>query len=660
MDATNPTGLSAPILGQLLLMQSVVGNLPDEPSMFSFVCRGLKDLPGVAEARHAAMGQETTEPSWVPFALRVGPSQWGELRLRILDAAAFAPYEAYLKNFCVMLAVILEGRHQRRLNERQQAELDERVQSRTRQLVEKITERKQAEEALRASEERQRAILQTAMDGFWVADMQGHLLEVNETYCRISGYDAKELLAMRITDLDCCETPGETAAHMQKILTLGQDRFESRHRCKDGAIIDVEVSVQYRGSHPGRMVAFLRDITERKQVEEEREKLQMQLTQAQKMELVGRLAGGVAHDFNNMLHAIRGNVSLLLEDIPPESPWRENLNEIDRSAQRSSDLTRQLLAFARKQSIQPKVLDLNDTISGMLKMLRRLIGENIDLVWMPGANVWPVKVDLGQIDQILANLCVNARDAIAGTGNVTIRTSNLTLEEAATASHPDCAPGDYVLLAVSDTGQGMDAATRAHLFEPFFTTKGVGQGTGLGLATVFGIVKQNRGLINVQSEPGQGAIFEIYLPRAEAEAVAAEQHSIHRSSRGQETLLLVEDEPQVLKLAKRILERLGYAVLAAPKPEAALALAAEHAGPIHLLITDVIMPGMDGKKLRDRLQSSHPELKCVFMSGYTADVIAHHGVVNEGLHFLQKPFTGHTLGAKVREVLEATSGSPQA
>ena len=281
------------------------------------------------------------------------------------------------------------------------------------------------------------------------------------------------------------------------------------------------------------------DITELRRAEQEKEKLQAQLAQSQKMESVGRLAGGVAHDFNNMLQAILGNAALALEDLPPESPLRESLEEIQKSAQRSADLTCQLLAFARKQTIQPRVLDLNDTVAGMLKMLRRLIGEDLHLAWLPGADLWPVKVDPSQIDQILANLCVNARDAIAGTGKVTIETANVTFDDTYATSHPECVPGDYVLLAVSDTGQGMDEEARAHLFEPFFTT-------------------------------------------------------------------------------------------------------------------DVVMPGMNGKELRERLRTSHPELKCLFMSGYTANVIAHHGILDEGVDFLQKPFTIQTLAEKIREVLEQT------
>ncbi len=289
----------------------------------------------------------------------------------------------------------------------------------------------------------------------------------------------------------------------------------------------------------------------------------------------------------------------------------------------------------------------------MLKMLRRLIGEDIHLSWMPGADLWQVKMDPSQIDQILANLCVNARDAIGGVGKVTIETGNVRLDATATSGQPGSVPGDYVLLAVSDNGQGIDAATRAHLFEPFFTTKEVGKGTGLGLATVFGAVIQNQGLINVHSKPGEGTTFKIHLPRAKAEAVAAAQESARRSLRGTETVLLVEDEEQILNLGRRILQQYGYTVIAQPTPQAALALAAQHAGPIHLLITDVVMPGMNGKELRDRLRAIHPELKSLFMSGYTADVIAENGVLDDGVHFIQKPFTIRGLVETVRSACEA-------
>jgi len=399
------------------------------------------------------------------------------------------------------------------------------------------------------------------------------------------------------------------------------------------------------------VAATASQVIQASRMEEAKALLEVQLRQAQKMESVGRLAGGVAHDFNNMLQAILGNAALALDGMPPDSSLRDNLEEIRRAALRSADLTRQLLAFARKQTISPMVLDLNDAVSGTLKMLQRLIGEDIQLIWAPGSSLWPVKMDPSQVDQVLANLTVNARDALEGGGNVTIETANVTLDNSYSYSHPECVPGNYVMLAVSDTGEGMDEETRAHLFEPFFTTKELGKGTGLGLATVFGIVKQNNGSIDVCSEPGQGTSFKLYFPRAAAEAGVVAKPVAQQSLRGTETVLLVEDEEQILNLSRRILDLHGYTVLASLTPEAAIALATQHHGVIHLLITDLVMPGMNGKELKQRLMASHPGLKCLFMSGYTADVIAHHGVLDEGVYFLQKPFTIRTLAERVREVL---------
>jgi two-component system, cell cycle sensor histidine kinase and response regulator CckA len=400
----------------------------------------------------------------------------------------------------------------------------------------------------------------------------------------------------------------------------------------------------------GASARLIGEIVGRKRADDERERLQAQLAQGQKMESVGRLAGGVAHDFNNMLQAILGNVDLALQDVPPGSPARESLEEIQKSAERSADLTRQLLAFARRQAIVPVVLNLNNTVAGMANMLRRLIGEQIELTWSLGADLGLVRLDPSQIDQVLVNLTVNARDAIGGAGHVTIETDNVALGRASVAAHPDCAPGEYVMLAVSDTGPGMDEEARAHLFEPFFTTKAVGKGTGLGLATVFGIVQQNGGFIDVDSEQGRGTSVKIYFPRA-AGAVAAATVPPALSLRGTETILLAEDEAQVLHLGRRILEQWGYTVLAAPTPDTALIVAAEHPGRIHLLITDVVMPGMNGRDLRDRLLALRPDLKCLFISGYTDDVIAHHGLVEDGVLFLQKPFTIQALAHMVRTAL---------
>ncbi|MCP4692552.1 MAG: response regulator [Desulfobacterales bacterium] len=323
------------------------------------------------------------------------------------------------------------------------------------------------------------------------------------------------------------------------------------------------------------------------------------------------------------------------------------------AAERSKNLTRQLLAFARKQIIAPTVLDLNKIVEGMLKMPRRLIGESIELVWLPSTEQRPVRVDPSQVDQILANLCVNAHDAIAGVGKVLIGTTNVSLDESDCRDYEGVVPGEYVLLTVSDNGCSMDKETRDNLYEPFFTTKEPGKGTGLGLATVYGIVKQNNGFINICSEPGQGATFKIHLPHHAAKVARMDKEAPAEPARGgDETILLVEDEPSILKMLETMLEHFGYTVLAADRPEEAIRVAKKHPGDIHLLITDVIMPGMNGKELARVLASLRPNLKCLYISGYTANEIAHHCVLDKGVRFMQKPFTGQELAAKVREVLD--------
>jgi signal transduction histidine kinase/DNA-binding response OmpR family regulator len=392
---------------------------------------------------------------------------------------------------------------------------------------------------------------------------------------------------------------------------------------------------------------------ERKKAQEEKEKLQEQLLRAQKMESVGRLAGGVAHDFNNLTSVIMGRAETALAKISPEQAVYHDLQEILKAAQRSADLTRQLLAFARKQTISPLVLDLNVTISSMFEMFQRLIGEEIDLMWQPTPDVWHVQIDPSQIDQILANLLVNARDAIDGVGTVTIETSNVVIDKAASSARPGLAAGEYAMLAVSDSGSGMDRETLAHLFEPFFTTKETGKGTGLGLATVYGIIRQNNGYIDVRSEPGRGTTFRVYLPRVDAEVTPAIVSETVETPRGKaELVLIVEDVEALLELAQETLEERGYMVLAASSPAEALRLAQENAGKISLLITDVVMPEMNGRVLSEKLNAIQPGLKCLFMSGYTADIISDHGVLPEGVFFIQKPFLLEDLAARVYEALK--------
>ncbi len=395
---------------------------------------------------------------------------------------------------------------------------------------------------------------------------------------------------------------------------------------------------------------------ERTQSEATREQLESQLRQAQKLEAVGRLAGGVAHDFNNMLTVILGHADMALEKLDAADPVHADLEQILAVGRRSADLTRQLLAFARQQTIAPQVLDLNDTIASALKMLGRLIGENIELIWRPGRAVRSVKIDPTQLDQILANLAVNARDAISGVGRIVIATEVAELDEAYCSGQAGLTPGSYTVLEFSDTGRGMGEEALAHAFEPFFTTKAPGDGTGLGLATVYGILKQNHGHISASSEPGNGTTFRIYFPSHDgAEADAASLQPVAPLAPGTETLLLVEDEAVLLRLVTRQLAQLGYHVLAAGAPREAIALAEQHPGTIHLLMTDVIMPDMNGRDLWKRLSGLRPDMKCLFMSGYTADIIGHQGVLDEGIRFLQKPFTRAVLAAKLREVMTASS-----
>ncbi|HOZ46729.1 MAG TPA: PAS domain S-box protein [Candidatus Hydrogenedentes bacterium] len=517
-----------------------------------------------------------------------------------------------------------------------------------------ITARKRAEEGLL----RLAAVVHHSKELVALATLDGRMMFLNPAGCAMMGIEPDAVERTHVLDVIPDHYRDVVERTILPLVAQGGDwQGELQYRnLQTGNLVDVRAMVFLVTDPATGTPQFLAnvslDITERKHAEAERERLQVQLAQAQKMESVGRLAGGVAHDFNNMLGVILGHTELALQGLDPTQALATDLHEIRKAAERSADLTRQLLAFARKQTVAPKVLDLNETVEGMLKMLRRLIGEDIDLAWLPGQNVGLVNMDPSQIDQILANLCVNARDAIGDTGKVIISTGAAAFDEAYCAEHMGFVPGDYVLLAVSDDGSGMDQETLDNVFEPFFTTKEVGRGTGLGLATVYGIVKQNDGFINVYSELGHGTTLRIYLPRYTNPAdLARKERPPERMARGRETVLLVEDEPAILKLTTTMLGRLGYTVLAASMPGEAMRLAAAHPGEIHLLITDVVMPEMNGRDLANRLSSLHPGLKCLFMSGYTANVIAHHGVLEDGVHFIEKPFSVRDLAARVREAL---------
>ncbi len=510
-------------------------------------------------------------------------------------------------------------------------------------------ERRRAEEALRASEERYRELFENASEILYTHDLAGNFTSLNKAGEQITGYSREEALRMNIADVAAPECKRLVRQMIERELDWEAPTIHQWEiLTKDGrrVALDINTRLIYQDGKPVGVQGIARDVTERKQLEE-------QLRQAQKMEAVGRLAGGVAHDFNNLLTVIKGYSDLLLDMVGTDDRVRKAADEINKAANRAASLTRQLLAFSRQQVLQPRVLDLNTVVANVHSMLRRLIGEDIDLVTIPGAGLGRVKADPGQVEQVILNMAVNARDAMPDGGKLTITTANVELDEAYAHQHFTVRPGPYVMLAVSDTGCGMDAETRAHIFEPFFTTKEKGKGTGLGLATVYGIVKQSDGYIWVYSEPGQGTTFKIYLPRVD-EAVGSLQPGSARTGppRGSETVLLVEDEESVRVLVRDVLQRNGYNVLEVANGKEAIQLSERHPGPIHLVVTDVVMPGMSGRELARRLAIQRSDTKVLYMSGYTDDAIVHHGVLDPGTPFLEKPFTTDALARKVREVLD--------
>ena len=515
-----------------------------------------------------------------------------------------------------------------------------------------VTEQSQAESALRENQARLAGIVNSAMDAIISVDSEQKIVLFNAAAERILGCPATEAIGQSIDRFipqrfreqhtkhirNFGET-GVTLRSMHSFAELTALRADSEQFPIEASISQIEVAGKKL------FTVILRDITERKQLEE-------QFRQSQKMEAIGRLAGGVAHDFNNMLTAIIGYSQLVQAQLDDASPLRHDIEEIEKAGHRAAGLTAQLLAFSRKQVLQPRVLDLNEVISDVDKMLRRLIGEDIDLVTIATPDLGHVKADPGQVEQILLNLALNSRDAMPRGGKLTIETANIDLDEVYATSHADVAPGPYVMLAVSDTGHGLDAETQSHIFEPFFTTKVLGKGTGLGLSTVFGIVKQSGGHVWVYSEPGHGAAFKVYFPRVDEPADAAAPTKSVESLYGSENILVVEDDEAVRNVSRLALEKYGYTVLQAERGTQALKAFGPLATAIDLVVTDVIMAGMSGPGLVVRLQKLHPDVKVLYVSGYTEEATIHHGVLTEGIAFLQKPFTPDGLVRKVRQLLD--------
>ncbi|MHB8654282.1 MAG: response regulator [Terriglobia bacterium] len=511
-------------------------------------------------------------------------------------------------------------------------------------------ERIQVEKDLRFSEVRYRRLFEAAKDGILILDAQtGEIIDVNPFLENLLGYSRPEFLGKRLWEIG----PFKDQRNSQESFQVLQENEYIRYddlplETKDGKRVDVEfVSNAYASGEKKVIQCNIRDMTERKHLE-------LQFRQSQKMEAIGQLAGGVAHDFNNLLTIISGYGEMVADGLGPDSPHIGHVKEIQKAADRAAGLTRQLLAFGRRQVLAPQVLDLNDVVSNVDKMLRRLIGEDINLVPISSGGLGRVKADVGQMEQIIMNLAVNARDAMPKGGKLTIETADVVLDDTYARKHLAVTPGPYVMLAVSDTGCGMDAATQARIFEPFFTTKPPGKGTGLGLATVYGIVKQSGGSIWMYSELGRGSTFKVYLPRVDDMVAQMKlSHANAGDCRGTETILVVEDEDTIRSLVRGILVSRGYTVLEANGGVGGLSICQQYPHTIHLLLTDVVMPRMSGPELAGKMASLRPETKVLFMSGYTNKAIGQDGLLEKSTAFIEKPFTPQALAKKVREVLDA-------
>jgi PAS domain S-box-containing protein len=511
-----------------------------------------------------------------------------------------------------------------------------------------------AKKLLKDKDKKFRLLFEGNPQPMWVFDpLTRGFLETNAAASQLYGYTADEFRQLQLTDIQTNEETDSFLAGLNSPARMVP--LPWHHRAKSGRMIEVEIAaheIEYGGRKA--QLAVILDVTGRRQLED-------QLRQAQKMEAVGMLAGGIAHDFNNLLTIINGYAQLILNTLNPIDPHRHSVEQIMKAGERAAALTKQLLAFSRRQVLQPRVLDVNKLVGNASTMLQRLIGEDIELRLVLTPNVGRVSADPGQIEQVMMNLAVNARDAMPKGGTLVVETANVQLDEHYTASHISLKPGPYVLLAVSDTGTGMDEATRARLFEPFFTTKMAGQGTGLGLSTVFGIVRQSGGSVEVYSEPGRGTSVKVYLPRIDQPVAVESEKQKKRATRGTETILVAEDDEMVRSLVRETLEREGYRVVEASDPAQVRKLAEQHKGQFHLLITDVVMPKINGRELAQQLLRMWPDLKVLYMSGYTDNAVLASGILlKDEVAFLQKPFTPAALAEKVRDILEGNGKTKHA
>ncbi len=530
-------------------------------------------------------------------------------------------------------------------------------------LMKNITEQKRSEESLRASEERYKTLVENLSDGIILLDKGGMILSYNQSFCRLFGFEKEEIEGKSINILYSSK---ESFSYFERLAyplaeRNGSFRTEWYLIHKNGEEVPVEIIVTPIKSKEGFITGYVnifRDISERKQMEKEKAYLEEQLRHSQKMEAIGRLAGGIAHDFNNLLTVIHGYCDISLFELPEGNPIRQNIEQIKATSKKASDLTRQLLTFSRRQSHNPIVLDLNAIVNNLEKMLRRIIGEDIELIKVLSENLGRVRADQSQIEQVILNLAVNARDAMSKGGKLIIETANIKLDETYCKTHLDINPGEYVLLSVTDTGMGMPPEVKEKIFEPFFTTKEKGKGTGLGLSIVYGIVKQSGGNIWVYSEPGKGTTFKIYFPRIDQPFSEVQEREITEVSRGHETILVVEDDENVRVMVTRILTTLGYRVLNASDANEALGILRDKGGSIALVITDMIMPSMNGQELTDHLRQIHPHLKVLYMSGYTDITVHCQRILEDGVNFIQKPFTLDSLAKKVRDILDLKEINP--